>query len=83
MYSPGPFSGGTLPELEQYLRSELQNIANHVLGAEFSHMQLQVMHREPARRRDGLIVVADGVNWNPGLGAGVYAYYSGSWHKCG
>lgn len=37
----------------------------------------------PAKPREGMVVGADGTNWNPGGGKGVYAYYSGSWNKLG
>lgn len=36
---------------------------------------------EPARPRDGMIVYADGVKWNPGSGEGFYGYENGSWVK--
>ena len=31
--------------------------------------------------RDGDIRYADGTNWNPGSGAGIYAYVGGAWTK--
>lgn len=37
----------------------------------------------PVRPRDGLTVLADGTNWNPGSGQGAYTYYAGAWHKLG
>lgn len=37
----------------------------------------------PAKLFTGLTVLADGVNWNPGAGQGVYTYYGGAWHKLG
>lgn len=37
----------------------------------------------PDKPRDGLIAKADGTNWNPGSGEGVYCYYGGSWHLLG
>lgn len=35
----------------------------------------------PAKPRDGDIRKADGTHWNPGSGAGVYAYYGAAWVK--
>lgn len=35
----------------------------------------------PAKPREGMIVVADGTNWNPGAGKGAYEYRSGGWAK--
>ncbi len=37
----------------------------------------------PDKPREGNIVGADGTNWNPGSGKGVYCYYSGAWHFLG
>ncbi len=34
---------------------------------------------EPERVYDGLTLYADGTNWNPGDGAGLYIYHSGEW----
>lgn len=33
--------------------------------------------------REGLIAAADGTNWNPGAGKGLYIYYGGAWNKLG
>lgn len=35
----------------------------------------------PAKPREGQLRFADGVNWNPGSGRGIYAFYSGVWNK--
>lgn len=35
----------------------------------------------PLKPREGMIYGADGTNWNPGDGQGVYVYYGGSWTK--
>ena len=39
-----------------------------------SNVQLQTLHAAPERKYDGLVVKADGTDWNPGSGAGVYVY---------
>jgi hypothetical protein len=44
---------------------------------------LKELHTEPARLYTGLTVLADGSDWNPGSGQGVYTYYDGAWHKLG
>ena len=38
---------------------------------------------EPNSPNDGMIAYADGVNWNPGSGSGLYMRDSGSWHFLG
>jgi len=35
----------------------------------------------PSNPYDGMIVYANGVDWNPGSGEGVYAYYNSQWNK--
>ena len=37
----------------------------------------------PNKLRDGIIVLADGTNFNPGSGAGYYGYRAGSWRFLG
>ena len=37
------------------------------------------LHVEPARPQEGLIVRADGTDWDPGSGAGFYGYNGGAW----
>lgn len=50
-------------------------------GVDF--MLLKKLNKEPTKRRNGMVVLADGTNWNPGSGAGFYGYNSGSWVKLG
>ena len=40
-----------------------------------------VLHVEPVRPEDGMIVFADGTDWDPGSGEGVYERASGAWNK--
>jgi hypothetical protein len=49
----------------------------------FDLIQLKELHVEPVRPRAGMTVLADGTDWNPGSGQGVYTYYAGAWHKLG
>jgi hypothetical protein len=34
--------------------------------------ELQILHGEPDRLREGMVVYADGTNWDPGSGEGMY-----------
>lgn len=36
-------------------------------------------HVVPARPKEGMIRLADGTDWNPGSGMGLYQYRSGVW----
>jgi hypothetical protein len=44
-------------------------------------LELNVLNVEPKKPRDGMVIVADGTNFDPGSGAGVYARISGAWVK--
>lgn len=37
------------------------------------------LHVEPKKLTEGLTVEADGTDWDPGSGAGLYIYRSGAW----
>ena len=43
--------------------------------------EVEFLNVAPAKPREGMVRGADGTNWNPGGGKGVYAYYSGTWNK--
>ena len=73
---PVPLSG----DLTLYIDQELLRIsANFDQIAEGIYWQPR--GRAPAKPREGQIVIADGVGWNPGAGAGMYEYKAGSWVK--
>jgi hypothetical protein len=44
---------------------------------------LKPLGREPERIREGMTVLANGTDWDPGSGQGIYSYYAGAWHKLG
>jgi hypothetical protein len=37
-----------------------------------SFIELQILRAEPQRLRAGMVVYADGTDWNPGSGEGIY-----------
>ena len=62
----------------QELTLHLQN----VLGAPEVHSQtFEILHNEPERVFEGLMVLADGTDWDPGSGIGLYLYIGGAWTK--
>lgn len=78
------FQGGNSLDtvtLMQYLLRELEQIERAF--TEFDTLQLKQLNAAPDRIRDGMIVYADGTNWNPGSGEGYYGYYASAWHKLG
>ena len=69
---------------------DLPTVANEYfrqIGQMFDRIRgrftFEELHEEPARRYDGLTVMADGTDWNPGSGQGVYAFYNSTWNKLG
>ena len=63
-------------------RSEFEKIAQ-ALESTNERVTLQVLHKAPEKYREGTVICADGVNFNPGAGAGFYGYHSGTWNKLG
>ena len=80
-YTPGnvPTDPAAIPE---FLRNELAKIAQ-ALDTANERLTLQVLHRAPEKYREGTIICADGVNFNPGAGAGFYGFHSGTLNKLG
>lgn len=68
-------------KLSEYIRRQLELIAANLQMV--SGVQLDELHVEPKKLRTGMIVLADGTDWDPGSGQGVYAYYAGTWNKLG
>ena len=68
-----------LEELRRYVEEELEK-----LSKEFNEtiaLDLRTVHQEPKRPREGMIVSADGTDWNPGDGGGAYEFVGGVWRK--
>ena len=60
-----------------YLLRELREISKSFEGVEA--IILEKMYVEPEKRVDGMVVYADGVEWNPGSGVGVYRWNGSAW----
>lgn len=72
---------GDLENLRSYLTQEFQRLAIALEVNQVESIQLVERHSAPNKPRDGLVVFADGTNWNPGGGRGVYVYSSAAWVK--
>jgi hypothetical protein len=75
-YVPTPVpTGGVTPD---YLFQELLRVSAELeLSAEGRNMPVRAV--APVKPREGTLAIADGTNWNPGLGAGLYEYLGGVW----
>lgn len=79
-YTPGVVPRDT-KDLIRFLEDELQNLRHAINALEDGHIdQINVA---PAKAVTGDIRYADGTNWNPGLGAGIYFYNGTSWTRIG
>lgn len=68
-------------ELPSFLRVELGAVQD---ALDFGLMRnVEFLNAAPSKPREGNVVGADGTNWNPGAGKGVYCYYTGAWHLLG
>lgn len=78
-YNPTTFKGTTLEEHKQWTQDEFQRLAR--ILQETIVLDLRPVHREPLKPREGMIVYADGTDWNPGAGKGSYEYRGAAWFK--
>lgn len=79
-YIPDPIgTPKSFEELVEYMQREYQRISTALergLGG-----QLEEHFREPVGKTENLMVIADGVNWNPTEeGRGVYIWTGGQWN---
>ena len=76
-YIPGALPSSVDPDLAAALFQEFNNIYQALLGAQ----DYDVLHAAPGRTYPGMVRYADGSDWNPGSGEGLYVYTSGGWVK--
>lgn len=83
-YFPVPAPSGfgddsRFQQVTQWADQEFKTIAERFNS--HSVVQHNVLNGEPPKPREGTTAVADGTNWNPGNGAGLYLYQNGAWVK--
>jgi hypothetical protein len=76
-YTPTPVPQSAA-ELPGYLVRELNQLAQAWQEAS-QYLALTPIYAAPKKLRNGMLVLADGISWNPGAGAGVYSYVNGAW----
>ena len=83
--NPAPVNNDNLSD---YLFNELNRLSDIIFNLDV--MRLEQTNKDPkdttigidrGKPRDGDIRYADGTNWNPGSGIGIYAYIGGAWTK--
>jgi hypothetical protein len=80
MFEPSavPFSFGAL---RSWLADQLRIIADTLAAPTVRLVTFAQLAAEPERFDEGDIVWANGTDWNPGSGAGLYERRGGAWEK--
>lgn len=73
-FSPPPTDPEQLPS---YLMTEFQKIWNYLLI--LNEGDFNETHVEPIKVYVGMVRYADGTDWDPSDGEGLYVYKSGGW----
>lgn len=74
-----PYTGSTLTLIYGHQGSKWYEISRN--DYDLKKLRCTVLTAEPADKANGMIVYADGSTWDPGSGAGIYAYEGSSWVK--
>jgi hypothetical protein len=82
MYQPAPLPiNPDVQSLAQYVSDSLQSVAQ-AGGDKVDSHTFNALAVAPKKPRAGMVAYADGTNWNPGNGAGLYLYTT-AWKKVG
>lgn len=81
--NPAPVAPEQLPD---YLFNELNRLGDIIFNIDMLHLAKSSVApgAESVRKtkpRDGDIRYADGTDWNPGGGEGIYAFFNDAWNK--
>lgn len=79
-YAPG-VAPSNEDDFRMWVEREFKNISAVLNLLAAGH--IEKTYAAPAKPREGDIRLADGTQWNPGSGAGTYAYYNSAWHFLG
>lgn len=80
-YKPSFSQSLTLDGLKRWISSELVRISNALVTSS-QKTKLEVATAEPSKPQTGEVVLADGTDWNPSNGRGLY-YYDAGWQQVG
>lgn len=78
-YTPSVYTGNTPEAFQTYVQEELRRLALSLM--ETTALDLRPINAVPTRPREGMIVSADGIDWDPGSGPGAYEFIGGTWQK--
>jgi hypothetical protein len=79
MRIPQPYE--TLQVDETLTIEELGHAVNHLIQGRIREILTSPYDSEPDPKAAGMVVWADGTNWDPGSGVGLYEYDGSTWNK--
>lgn len=74
MYTPGELPTDSIESLQRALTDELRKISESLRVGEFESINLQELNVALDKNRDGDVIYADGTNYDPGSGVGIYYF---------
>lgn len=80
IYEPSPIPQDYSP-LRSWLATQFRRVADTLRAPTVSGVRFDILHSEPSRFVNGDVVMADGTDWNPGAGMGLYQRIGGAWVK--
>ena len=77
MSAPTIMSGNADESLRAYIRELEERLW------ELENSVARISYVAPTKLREGMLRIADGAEWDPGSGAGLYRYQGAAWTKIG
>lgn len=82
MFVPDPIPSNK-EDIESWMFEQFDKLSNVLQSLETEGIIFTPLHEEPDKPEEGLVVWADGSDWNPGAGPGKYTYTGTVWVKGG
>lgn len=79
MYTPNQTSFTKPEDVLTFVQQELRRVSAAMQEMSTQQVVFAELHTAPEKPREGMVVYADGTDWNPGDGKGIYAYTGGEW----
>lgn len=71
-HAAAPPQGQAPEEALKWALQELEKVS--IVVNNLAEGRCALLHKPPAKPRNGMVRMADGTNWNPGSGRGYYGY---------
>ena len=81
MYVPKNSPEDRLEDIREWAEDEFLELSKNLVLSDF--LRVKKLTEPPMKFLEGMIVFADGANWDPGSGEGIYCYYNSQWNKLG